>query len=88
MKTGGWYVVTWHDAYSSVDVDWKKVKKLDTGPLVIISAGQVVKKTQKYVTLAQTVDTNSGRVSCLINIPEGMIVAAKRVKINSSRWCK
>ncbi len=79
MKKGEWYVVTWNDAYSSVDVDWKEASELDTGPLEIITAGQVVKQTKKYVTLAQTVDAHSGRVSCLMSIPTGMVVKAVRV---------
>ncbi len=80
MRMGAWYVVTWHDAFSSVDTDWKKPHKIDTSPLTIVSAGRLVKQTKKYVTLAQTFDTNSGKVSCLMSIPRGMMVKVRKVR--------
>lgn len=80
MRVGRWYVVTWHDAFSSADDDWIKVAKLDLSPLVIVSAGKLVKQTKRYVTLAQTVDTYAGKISSLMSIPRGMIVKARRVR--------
>lgn len=79
LKVGSWYVVTWTDAYSSYDSDWSEVEEFELKPLLIISAGQIVKKSESYITLAQTVDTASGRVSSLMSIPLGMIAKVQRV---------
>ncbi len=80
MKLNDWCVVTWRDAFTSYDTDWKGLDDFEIGPLLIISAGKLVKKTREYITLAQTVDTCSGRVSSLMSIPTGMIVKSKIVK--------
>lgn len=79
MRVGHWYIVKWHDAYSSDD-DWRNPKKADVKPLLMITTGKLVKQSKHNYCFAQTVNTTNGEAAMLMTIPRGMIIKAKRVR--------
>lgn len=79
MRIGRWYLVKWHDAYTTNGTDWRKPKKVDDSPQVIFSAGKLVKKNKHYLTLAATYDTGSEKAALFMSIPVGMIVKVTKI---------
>ncbi len=73
MRIGRWYLVKWHDAYSTNGTGWDSPKKAEVSPVVVISTGKCIKKTKRYVTLASSVDTTNNKVALMMTIPLGMV---------------
>jgi hypothetical protein len=77
------YYVEWMDAASNEG--WVSPDD-DTSPEIIISVGWLIKETEVYITLANSMHKNAaGQVGGTMTIPNGMIINKKEVKLSASR---
>lgn len=71
-------LVVWNDA-ESID-GWTEGHLLDCGVTVVHSVGFLLTEDSEAVTLALNHDTKNKSYSCVIKIPNGMIIEQRIIK--------
>lgn len=75
IKKGQWVRVTWADAASYHNTDWKSPAEADakSGITTCVTAGYVIASTRSEIKLAQNLSTEDGDVAHIMAIPRGWI---------------
>lgn len=75
--------VTWHDAHSLDNNEWRELSELDDAPLVCISIGMLI-KAKRHAILIQT-QTDDNGVDNVLMIPWGMVRKVEKLQIPHKR---
>ena len=77
-KKPSYVVLTWHDSCSDGTCPWVGNEDIDTEPLLIASAGMVIKETKKILCIACA--TYGDQSMAVVQIPKSAIQQIKRLK--------
>lgn len=78
MKKHPIVYIVWHDA-ESID-SWTEGHLVDTGIAVVNSVGFLINSDKEAITLALNHDIKNNSYSCIIKIPNGMIISKKTLR--------